>query len=250
MRARLILIASFGVVAIASIARAFAADLPDPAKPLPFYDAATAGGHGNFNTTWKGFPKCWQDRQKEFAAKAAGQKGSIVFFGDSITQHCPLETLFPGKPIANRGISGDTSRGMLFRVGHDVIALQPRAVVILCGANDFAQPDYNPDGTSLNIVEMAETIHQAYPSIRIAVLMTMPSKQATAAGISVEDLNRKVRAAIGKLGYVTHVDTHTPFLTSDRKQNAALFKDGVHPNAEGYRIYQEIMTPVLEKLGS
>ena len=45
---------------------------------------------------------------------------------------------FPGKPYINRGISGQTTPQMLIRFRPDVIALKPKAVVILAGTNDIA----------------------------------------------------------------------------------------------------------------
>ena len=41
--------------------------------------------------------------------------------------------------MVNRGISGDTSRGLLLRLKRDVIDLSPAAVVIMIGANDLAE---------------------------------------------------------------------------------------------------------------
>ncbi len=61
--------------------------------------------------------------------------------GDSITQLWKIEGpegQFPGKPYINRGISGQTTPQMLLRFRQDVIALQPKVVVILAGTNDIA----------------------------------------------------------------------------------------------------------------
>ena len=68
---------------------------------------------------------------------AAAEK-RVVFFGDSITDMWPLAAAFPGKPYVNRGISGQTTSQMLVRFRADVIALAPKAVVILAGTNDIA----------------------------------------------------------------------------------------------------------------
>ena len=70
----------------------------------------------------------------------------MVFLGDSITQGWGggLGAAFPGMKVANRGISGDTTRGVLIRLKEDVLALHPAAVVLLIGTNDLeegATPD-------------------------------------------------------------------------------------------------------------
>ena len=41
--------------------------------------------------------------------------------------------------VANRGISGDTTRGILLRLQEDVLALDPAAVVLLAGTNDLEE---------------------------------------------------------------------------------------------------------------
>src|SRR5689334_14511918 len=64
----------------------------------------------------------------------------VVFMGDSITDGWggTYGKWFPGKPYINRGISGQTTPQMLIRFRPDVIALHPKAVVILAGTNDIA----------------------------------------------------------------------------------------------------------------
>ncbi len=68
----------------------------------------------------------------------APEEKRVVFFGDSITDAWPLPEYFPGKPYVNRGIGGQTTAQMLVRFQQGVIALQPKAVVILAGTNDIA----------------------------------------------------------------------------------------------------------------
>src|SRR5438067_11627839 len=70
-----------------------------------------------------------------------GAKARVVFMGDSITDawvRPEYGGFFPGKPYIDRGISGQTTPQMLVRFRPDVIALQPRVVVILAGTNDLA----------------------------------------------------------------------------------------------------------------
>src|SRR5262249_3135352 len=76
----------------------------------------------------------------------------VVFMGNSITQGwAPLfDSLFPGKPYVGRGISGQTTPQMLVRFRQDVIALQPKVVVILGGTNDIAG---NTGPSTLEMIE-------------------------------------------------------------------------------------------------
>src|SRR5919107_3626071 len=85
------------------------------------------------------FQKLWRDRRSAWAKQREPDRGAVVFLGDSITQGWGggLGAAFPGVKIANRGISGDTTRGVLIRLQEDVLALEPAAVVLLIGTNDL-----------------------------------------------------------------------------------------------------------------
>ena len=84
----------------------------------------------------------------------------VVFFGDSITQiWFDADSLFfTSNNFADRGISGQTTCGMLVRFRQDVINLKPKAVVILAGTNDIALNDgYIPvKAIADNIFSMCE----------------------------------------------------------------------------------------------
>ena len=64
----------------------------------------------------------------------------VVFLGDEITENwgAGKAKFFPGKPYLNRGITRQTSAQMLVRFRQDVVALQPKAVIIQAGTNDIA----------------------------------------------------------------------------------------------------------------
>jgi lysophospholipase L1-like esterase len=46
---------------------------------------------------------------------------------------------FAGVKVANRGISGDTTRGVLIRLKEDVLSLKPSGIVLLIGTNDLGE---------------------------------------------------------------------------------------------------------------
>ncbi|RYD73127.1 MAG: hypothetical protein EOP84_22040, partial [Verrucomicrobiaceae bacterium] len=82
------------------------------------------------------FRSLWKQRRSDWAKAKESDQGGVVFLGDSITQGWQsLGKDFPGMKSANRGISGDTTRGVLFRLKEDVIDVHPRAVVLLIGTN-------------------------------------------------------------------------------------------------------------------
>src|SRR5215470_18805072 len=90
--------------------------------------------------------KDWQNlsRYREANTKItlpAKNENRVVFMGDSITDawvQPQFGGFFLGKPYIDRGISGQTTPQMLIRFRPDVIALDPKVVVILAGTNDLA----------------------------------------------------------------------------------------------------------------
>jgi len=64
----------------------------------------------------------------------------VVFLGDEITERWGVGSaaFFPGRAYLNRGIAHQTTPQLLVRFRQDVIALKPKVVVILAGANDLA----------------------------------------------------------------------------------------------------------------
>ena len=67
-------------------------------------------------------------------------KDRVVFMGNSITEGWShyMPEMFDNQTYINRGIGGQTTPQMLLRFRQDVIALEPKLVVILAGTNDIA----------------------------------------------------------------------------------------------------------------
>ena len=111
---------------------------------IPATDAGLPGAGPIRRYDW--FQRLWKERRSQWAVEVAQDQGAVVFLGDSITQGWGggLGAAFPGVKVANRGISGDTTRGVLIRLAEDVLSVHPAAVVLLIGTNDLeegASPD-------------------------------------------------------------------------------------------------------------
>ena len=80
---------------------------------LPATDDGIPGAGPIRRYDW--FKGLWKERRAAWATKVEQDQKAVVFLGDSITQGWgdDFQGLFPGMKAANRGISGDTTRGML-----------------------------------------------------------------------------------------------------------------------------------------
>jgi hypothetical protein len=104
---------------------------------IPDIDAGIPGAGPIRRYDW--FRQLWEQRRAAWAKQVEQDQHALVFLGDSITQGWgdDMGGYFAGMKVANRGISGDTSRGVLLRLKQDVLVLNPSGIVLLIGTNDL-----------------------------------------------------------------------------------------------------------------
>ncbi len=114
-------------------------DLSPPHMEVPDTDDGLPGVGPIRRADW--FANLWKSKRAAWAKDVEKDQNAIVFLGDSITQGWgdDIGGEFREAKVANRGISGDTTRGMLIRLEEDVLDLNPQAVVMLMGTNDLAK---------------------------------------------------------------------------------------------------------------
>jgi lysophospholipase L1-like esterase len=191
------------------------------------------------------------NRYKEANAKVpAPDKGEsrVVFMGDSITDGWKLDEYFPGKPYINRGISGQTTPQMMIRFRPDVIALKPRVVLILAGTNDIAG---NTGPMTLEMIEdnyasMADLARAN--GIKVIFASVLPIHDYGKTKISerrppeqILKLNEWLKGYCKAKGHI-YLDYFGRMVDDKGLLKAELANDGLHPNAEGYKI----MAPLAE----
>ncbi|MGN6370320.1 MAG: GDSL-type esterase/lipase family protein [Phycisphaerae bacterium] len=201
-------------------------------------------GVGPFNTFLPWFLPNLHGRLKSFAEEKSHDQNSIVFLGDSITRKWNLHDAFPDLKTANRGISGDTTRGMLCRLDDTVLDLHPQAIILLGGINDFSQqPPGTPETIARNIRSILDRIHTTTPATPVFVCEILPSKSVPLDAIRAA--NTAVDEVLKNFPNARRIHTFTPFLNPDGSLNHSLFLDGTHPNPAGYTLFQSLLTPQL-----
>ncbi len=192
--------------------------------------------------------KRYREKNAEVKPPAKDEK-RVVFYGDSITDGWKLAEYFPGKPYINRGISGQTTPQMLIRFRADVIAHKPKVVVLLAGTNDIAG---NTGPMSLEAIEdnyasMAELAKAN--GIKFVFSSVLPihdynPKRKMSDGRPPEKilkLNEWMKKYCAEHGH-TYLDYFSKSVDDKGFLKAELAADGLHPNAEGYKL----MAPLAE----
>ena len=195
------------------------------------------------------FEKLWQQRRWKWANEAQQDQGALVFLGDSITQGWgdDMGNAF-ATPVANRGISGDTTRGMLVRLDEDVLALHPKGVVLLAGTNDLEEKA-SVEQIAGNMKEILTRLHAFDPELPIVLCLVFPSSaQKSRPADAIRKINQAYREVVAGRDYVTVVDTWTLFANSEGDAQVEEFPDLLHPNQDGYQKWAAALRPFLEKL--
>lgn len=175
-------------------------------------------------------------------------KGSIVFFGDSITDYCDLDTYYPGIYAINRGISGNTTRDLLRRINLSVFEAYPSKVVLLIGINDMMNEGEKPKDVALRYEEILRQIKEHCPKVKIVCQSVYPgwagNKEKAYRGIlfpldeftdKIIELNSYIKELCEKYECV-YADIHTVLKQKDNTMIHDYSFDGCHPNADGYRV--------------
>lgn len=171
--------------------------------------------------------------------------------GDSITQGwTSLARDFPGMKVANRGISGDISSGVLFRLKDDVLDLDPAAIVLLIGTNDIGN-GADPADTAENIEDILMAIKKANPKLKIVVCKVMPRGEQGNSDYKekIKKLDGLIEQEVKDNPNIAICDTWTAFADENGGPIAADFNpDRLHLNAAGYAVWKKTLDPVLAKM--
>ena len=235
------LVSAWGVSAVAQDANA---DFV-----LPATDDGLPGAGPIRRYVW--FTDLWKNRRGQFASRAAAERGGIVFLGDSITQGWgdDFRGDFKDLTVGNRGISGDTTRGMLIRLKEDVLGLNPSAVVMLMGTNDLEE-HAEPKTIAANVKLIIRDLKKHNSEMPIVLCLVFPSSASKSRpSDQIQQLNGLLAAAVKGDPQVTVVDTWTLFAdeNGDAKKNE--FPDLLHPNRLGYEKWLAAIWPILATHG-
>jgi lysophospholipase L1-like esterase len=193
----------------------------------------------------------WPVVREQWSRQIEKDRGGVVFLGDSITQGWGKDFRghFAGMKSVNRGIGGDTTRGMLIRLREDVLALDPAAVVLLMGTNDI-ETGLEPDAIGRNVAAIIAALKAHDPDMPIVLCRVLPSaaskKRPRAA---IDAVNAALTAVVKGDPQVTVLDTWTLFADPEGDADPRWFPDLLHLNPAGYDRWAAALHPIFATLG-
>jgi lysophospholipase L1-like esterase len=188
----------------------------------------------------------YADSNKVLPPPAAGEQ-RVLFMGDSITDGWKLAEYFPGKPYVNRGISGQITGEMLGRMKADALDVKPVVMVVLAGTNDLARNVTIP-AIENNLYMMASLAKaQGVKVILSSILpVNFPNMIAARPPDKILELNKYIQELCAKEGYL-YLDYFAALKDDEGHFRKDLANDGLHPNAEGYKIMAPLVQAAIDK---
>ena len=251
------IICGLPVILVTTAGVCAAAQSASPAPPDPCAETKTQVTR--LETRLKDWPALARYREANTKLTApAKNEQRVVFMGDSITDGWDdpkYGGFFPGKPYIDRGISGQTTPQMLIRFHPDVIALNPKVVVILAGTNDIAgnTGPMTLEAIEDNLTAMSELAHAS--GIRVVLASLLPisdyarNREGKPIVRSVQRPPEQIKALnqwMKKYAAATsavYLDYYSAMVDEKGFLKAELSEDGLHPNQKGY----DIMSPLAER---
>ncbi|MDF2189638.1 GDSL-type esterase/lipase family protein [Paraflavitalea sp. CAU 1676] len=180
------------------------------------------------------------ERVKYFDSLHPVKKG-IVFLGNSITEVGEWSEVLPGKPVVNRGISGDNSWGVYARLDQ-VLAMQPRKIFLLIGVNDIKRGT-GIDAIVNNYDRIAAKIKAASPRTKLYFQSVLPVTESVLANIYVNITNAKIKTLNERMEVIAakyncpFIDLHPVFDDGKGQLKRELTTDGLHLKPAAYILW-------------
>ena len=182
----------------------------------------------------------------------------VLFMGDSITDFWRnTEGVFAGKPVldkyfgrlkvANFGIAGDTTQGVLYRLQHgEGQGFSPKAVMLMIGTNNTGRNTATEIAEGIGAVVLE--LQKDFPKAKILLLGIFPRGMAND---PVRSTIAEINSIIARLhdgDRVHYLDIGEKFLDAGGNIPQDIMSDALHPTTKGYEIWAEAVKEPIASL--
>ena len=192
--------------------------------------------------------------EKEIAAFEAADrtnpppKNGVLFIGSStIRLWKTLAQDFPSQPVIGRGVGGCEIVDCTHFADRIVFPYQPRMIFFRCGGNDLANGK-SPEQVFADYQEFVAAVRTRLPEADIVFISWSPTVARWSLVDKERSLNKRVETYSRESPHLQYIDTYDLPLGPDGKPRKELFiQDGLHFNAEGYKLLTARVRPFLLK---
>lgn len=176
-------------------------------------------------------------------------KAPILFVGSSsFLFWTDVQQYFPEKPILNRGFGGSELSDALVFADRVILAYKPRQVVIYAGENDLAMGGKKAADVCRIFVQLFEKIRKPQPDVPVAFVAIKPSPSRWKLKPEMDETNRLIGDYLSRQRNTAFVNVVPVMLDpATGRPKPGIFKpDSLHMNAEGYKLWADLLRPVLK----
>ena len=212
---------------------------------LFFLLSFTCSVYGQADTKFSSF----YYHKKDFFESMPNDTNEIVFLGNSITDFCEWSEMFRDLRIKNRGISGDITEGVLYRL-QEVTDSKPLKVFIMIGINDLSK---NIPNTQIlfNYEDIIKSIKRASPKTKIYVQSVLPVNDKfkeyphhVNKTNAIIELNSDLQK-LAQIHRVEYIDLYSVFKDASNRLDEKYTLDGLHLNGAGYLLWKKTIEPLV-----
>lgn len=178
----------------------------------------------------------YKHKKSQFQMLSQNTKYTTVMLGDSITDEGQWDELLDNPLVQNRGISGDTTDGVLERL--DSINKSIKQVFIMIGVNDIMR------GVSEDIVfENYKKIIKFFQDKNIEVIIQstlyIGESRKQNFNVKIEKLNQNLEE-FAKSNKIVFINLN-PIFAPQKTLLKSFTKDDLHLNADAYKLWIETL---------
>ncbi len=183
----------------------------------------------------------YRDKKSHFESLPKSET-EVMFLGDSITDCCEWQEVFRTVRIKNRGISGDTTEGVLNRID-EIVESHPQKLFLMIGINDINQ-GRQVDDIFKSYQVILRKLKEQTPETKVFIQSVLPVNNQkflnNGANDKVVALNAKLKE-LAKEYSLHYIDLFSSFADDNRELDARYTTDGVHLNGQGYLLWKGII---------
>ena len=183
---------------------------------------------------------------------------NILFMGDSITDFWRnADGAYAGKAVADKyfgqwklanfGIAGDTTQGVLYRLQDgEGKGFKPKAIMLMIGTNNTGRNSAGEIAEGIGAVVLE--LQRDFPDAKILLLGVFPRGLPTdPARATIAEIN-KIIARLHDGNRVHYLDIGQKFLDADGNISTEIMSDRLHPTPKGYEIWAKAVIEPLSAL--
>jgi len=194
-------------------------------------------------------PERWEKNIAAFEAKDKEKmppEKAVLFVGSSSIVGWNVAKSFPEEQTINRGFGGSQIVDSVYYAPRIVNKYKPRIVVFYAGDNDIAGGK-TPEKVAGDFKDFVKAVQKDLPDTKILFLAIKPSPSRWKMYDKQTKANELVAAFCKEGKNLVYVDVVKPMLDKEGQPRKELFKDdNLHMNEEGYKVWIEIVKPLLK----